>query len=636
MRVLLLGGNGLFGHRIGRLFALHHHPIEVLVGCRNESKAQEAAQELQTFANERQHGSSSLNTFIPFSTGSLSLSGNSDYSQYLTEILQRSQADLVVNTVGPFVFSPSTTGVPRCFTIAEECAKNKIHYVDLADEREYLNRFVEYMDPVAKENNVCLITGASTTPGITMQAIELLAQGTNEKCYQAPALESITSVEWALSPGNKIGKYGSGSATVESILRTLGKPISGPNSNHQSSHTNSEKTTVWSDLKRYPFKWLTSSRYVARVDQVDIDLVNQQFPQANSKSVPVRCYAGIELSSITWALHVLASLISWFPFLRGISIAIGKKLTPLTRVLGSDTGAFTVRVDGKTSDGATSKRSMDLLAEGDGPFIPAIPSVVVATKLLQKQHQAGAFVCGTSSARDLFSFEDFTEIIERNNLMLYWSVFDESTRNSKYLYKRIMGSAFYRMPAQIQDMHSNSEDIKASGTCRVVRGKSVVSRIIGYFLGLADEGEAVPTTVNLVTITDPKQELWIRNFSGKMFRTVQRDTETSLMRERVGVTKSGIQRYYSPLKWSVQDLLTTDAEAMIKGYPVGLEWNVKSFHALGGLIRLPQFLSADTIAEEKIVTHNGKEFFQFNVKITLPLNFGLLVHYRGTLEINGN
>ena len=75
---------------------------------------------------------------------------------------------------------------------------------------------------------------------------------------------------------------------------------------------------------------------------------------------------------------------------------------------------------------------------------------------------------------------------------------------------------------------------------------------------------------------------------------------------------------------------------MIKGYPEGLEWNVKSFHALGGLIRLPQFLSADTIAEEKIVTHNGKEFFQFNVKITLPLNFGLLVHYRGTLEINGN
>ena len=68
----------------------------------------------------------------------------------------------MVNTCGPFQNAN--------YSVVEECIKQKTHYVDLADGRDFVVG-MKKLHEKAKEAGVCVITGASSVPGLSSAII---------------------------------------------------------------------------------------------------------------------------------------------------------------------------------------------------------------------------------------------------------------------------------------------------------------------------------------------------------------------------------------------------------------------------------------------------------------------------------
>lgn len=86
--------------------------------------------------------------------------------------------------------------------------------------------------------------------------------------------------------------------------------------------------------------------------------------------------------------------------LTGLALVVGVP----TRRLGSDRGGMSVTLSGVDQQGATLRRRWSLAAgAGDGPFVPATPSVLLAAKLARGALAArAAWPC-----LDLFTLDEF-------------------------------------------------------------------------------------------------------------------------------------------------------------------------------------------------------------------------------------
>ena len=115
-----------------------------------------------------------------------------------------SEHHVVVNTCGPF---QSTT-----FNVVEDCISNGIHYIDLADGRDFVAEMSKYNEQ-AKSAGIAVIPGASSVPGLSSAIIEKFKD----------ELSEIESVEYGISPGQKTTR--GGLATVKGVMSYIGKPI---------------------------------------------------------------------------------------------------------------------------------------------------------------------------------------------------------------------------------------------------------------------------------------------------------------------------------------------------------------------------------------------------------------------------
>ena len=80
----------------------------------------------------------------------------------------------------------------------------------------------------------------------------------------------------------------------------------------------------------------------------------------------------------------------------------------LVRSLGSDRGGMFVEVIGSDAEGRQVKRCWTLIAEdGDGPFVPCVPAVVLAKGLAHGR----VATRGARPCLDLFGLQDFTEAV---------------------------------------------------------------------------------------------------------------------------------------------------------------------------------------------------------------------------------
>nr|CAG4709843.1 unnamed protein product [Naegleria fowleri] len=365
-------GYGVFGKRLtSELMKIPHFSnktnvgtnFDIIIGGRNLQNAQEFAHRLNA-AKPINNGHSS-----PFTASASGISVDIHNEQHFKKTLRELQPNLVIHTCGPFQ--------GQNYHVAEECIENGVHYLDLADSREFVSQFSKHLNEKALKHNVVAISGVSTVPGISSSVIDYCSREHNEFGFT-----EIHKVECSVSPGNRAPR---GESTMRAVLSYCGKPIP--------MVENNTKINVigWQGLKQIQLKGLSSTRYVSYCDVPDIDLFPEYYPHLKE----YKFRAGLELGIFQFGLLGMSYLTRMGIVNDWASKApLLKKISEWFYNMGTDSGGMQMIMTGKDRQHNEKIVQFDLIAlKGDGPQIPSTPAVILARKIAQNELKVGAQPC---------------------------------------------------------------------------------------------------------------------------------------------------------------------------------------------------------------------------------------------------
>ena len=365
-RVLVLGGYGHFGGRICRALALDPH-IQLVIAGRNLAAAQGFAAQLRA-------------------AGPAPEAASLDHTAAgLPERLRALRAGMVVHTGGPYQ--------GQNYHVAQACISAGVHYVDLADGREFVAG-IAALDAQARERGVLVVSGASTLPALSSAVIDRFKAG----------FARIERLESGIAPGQKTPR---GLATLEAVLSYCGKTFTWREDGR-------DVTVVgWQGIvtHRYPD---FGTRWSAPCDVPDLALFPSRYPGVGT----VTFRAALEVKPMQAGMALLAHL-------RRIGLVADwarhagwlKKLSDPFDFLGSDVGGMHLTITGVDAAGKALALTWNLVArQGHGPEIPCIAAIVVARKLAAGTvTERGAMPC-----MGLMSLEEFDAAVA--HLDIAWSV----------------------------------------------------------------------------------------------------------------------------------------------------------------------------------------------------------------------
>ena len=331
-RILVLGGYGTFGARAAERLA-REGGIELVLAGRSLEAAEAHAALLAKSARAK---------VTP---------ARLDAARLRAADLAAIAPDVLINASGPY----QTQG----YGVARAAIEAGVHYIDLADARAFVTG-ISALNGAAERAGVLVVGGASTVPA-------LAAAVTDEYALRFATLSSVTTV---IAPANS---FDPGLATTQSVLGTVGQPITLPKGNARATGYG------WQGLRRVAMPGL-GARWVGLVDVPDLDLFPRRYPGLRS----VEVYAALEVSAFHLALWGLSWLVR--AGLVRSPTALARPLLAAkraSRFLGSETGGMTVTLEGSDKRGAPKRLVWHLVAgKSHGPYIPAIPSVILAKRLL--------------------------------------------------------------------------------------------------------------------------------------------------------------------------------------------------------------------------------------------------------------
>jgi saccharopine dehydrogenase-like protein len=269
-----------------------------------------------------------------------------------------SGAYIVINASGPFL--------PKNYSIPLTCIEENCHYLDLADDREYVKEFIQ-LDELAKESEIFSCTGASTTPAVTHALVSELSS----------QLPHVHSIKIYLSAGNKNKP---GISTFESILSYAGTPI------HVWNHGQWENFVGWGSTEYFDFPPPIGKRFVQLCNVPDLELFPNLFGADE-----VIFKAGLELPIFNLGLLVLAQVKRRLP-----QINLPVLAEPLIKIsrLFKNFGSFSGCVMAVLEDQYGNRKSLAFATSSNGTRIPTSPPVILARKILRDGPPAyGAFPC---------------------------------------------------------------------------------------------------------------------------------------------------------------------------------------------------------------------------------------------------
>lgn len=351
--VLILGGYGVFGSRIVRSLA-QYPELELIVAGRDLAAA-------TAFAK----------TVVSSSCWPMAI--DASYPGDLASIAAK-RPTVVIDTVGPFQ--------GRDTDFARRCAENGIHYIDIADARSRVAGITS-LDAIARENDVAVISGASTVPAISTAMVDDLA----------PDRTQVIEIDVGISPGHRATV---GLATVRSILSYCGKRIP--------VICGSCAEFGWGGLRRYRYPRPVGKRWLSYVDTPERAFWRERYPALTKASIR----AGLEIGFLHLMLSAMScvvriGLLSSLEPCAGFSLRVAKAFDRW----GTDTGAMHVRVVTRDAAGEIATRTAMLVAEnGDGPQIPATPAALVVKKLLRLPGYAPLSVRGACPCIGLVTREE--------------------------------------------------------------------------------------------------------------------------------------------------------------------------------------------------------------------------------------
>jgi NAD(P)-dependent dehydrogenase (short-subunit alcohol dehydrogenase family) len=362
-RVLVIGGYGFFGRLLVERLSRQAH-LHVIVAGRSAAQAAALVDKLAAGARSGLEAAA--------------LDANSDE---LPAQLARLAVNVLVLASGPFQ--------GQDYRVALACTAAGVHYVDLADGRDFVAGIGD-VDVAATAAGVCVISGASSVPGLSSAAVDSMT----------PGWQRVDHIDIGISPGNRIER---GHATMHAVLSSCGQPI---------ARVGAAPVTGWltSRLRRYPAP--VGWRLLSPCDVPDLALLPAHYPGRPG----VRFSAGLELMSLHLGMNLMAA-VARLGLVRNWSrhTAWLKRRSDWLKSWGSDAGAMHVAVRGVDAQGRGAARTWTLVAtQGDGPYTPTLAAAALVRKLAQGE----PVPIGARACVSLLTLADFER--EAAGLKIRW------------------------------------------------------------------------------------------------------------------------------------------------------------------------------------------------------------------------
>lgn len=503
MKVLILGGYGVFGGRLATLLS-DVSELELLICGRSLPRAEAFC---ASFSGQAQVRPLKLDR------------------RDIAEGLQAQRPDLVVDASGPF----QDYGADR-YNVITACIAAGVDYLDFADAADFVFGVAQF-DAQAKAAGVFVLSGVSSFPVLTAAVLREMAK-----------TMSIVAVEGGIAPSPYAGI---GLNVMRAVVGYAGAPVKlrrGGKQTHGVGLAESLRFTIAAP-GRLPLRNIRFSL----VDVPDLQVI----PPEHETMTDIWMGAGPVPESLHRILNLLAKARAQFGL---------PSLVPFSRVFymvlnwmrfGEHRGGMFVRARG-LADGQETEQTWHLLAEGDdGPFIPSMAIEAVIRKQLSGVRPAA----GARSGVRALELSDYDALFRGRQI---FTGFRGEEANAP-LYRQILGSAFATLPPRLQELHGGAAVRRWTGMAQVRRGGGWMARLIGALVGFPKAAAQTPVTVAFSPEKDG--ERWTRDFGGKVFSSVQTagaGRHQHLLMERFGIVSvalalvvEGDRLFLMPRKWSL-------------------------------------------------------------------------------------
>jgi hypothetical protein len=557
VRVLILGGYGTFGGRLAQLL-MHSQRLTLIIAGRSLAKA-------KAFCGS-------------FPTAAQLLPAAVDRDGDLLAQIRPLAPQVVVDAMGPF----QDYGAEP-YRVVKACLALGVHYLDLADGSAFVDGIRRFEDE-ARAKRLFILSGVSSFPVLTAAVVRALSSD----------MQEVASICGGIVPSPYAGV---GLNVIRALAGYAGQPV---------------RVAAWRsrtlghalvDSRRCniaPPGYLPLQQVrLTLVDVPDLQVLPTLWPHLREVWMgagPLPSVLHRSLTALAWLVQVRL-LSSLAPFARLFHTVIN------TVRWGEHRGGMVVEIVGTDGDGQWAQRSWHMVAEGDdGPLVPVMGIQAVLRRCLNGAPPPA----GARPATEDLELADYEALFNERRIFsgkrLCRSIHAP-------LYRRLLDTAFDKLPPAIQAMHDVTGLREARGTATVTRGRGWLARLTAAVMGFPKAGENVPVTVTLryrKCGRDGDGELWERDFAGQRFHSVQsagRERTQYLLMERFGPCKFGIA-------------LIADGQK--------LRYEIRRWSFLG--IRLPRRWAPSGETYEAVMNDR----FYFHVEIGHPLT-GLIVRYQGEL-----
>ena len=485
MKILVLGGYGVFGGRLAQL--LKDDPgLTLILAGRDGQKARAFCETLGGAAQA-----------LP-----LALDRN-DIAAALTQ----HRPDLVVDASGPFqAYGDDPYLVPKAAIAA------RVPYLDLADGADFVAGIGE-LDSLAQAAGIFVLAGVSSFPVLTDAVLTAM-----ERHLQVTELVGGIAPSPYAGVGMNVLRAVLGYAGAPVRLRRQGKPATGIGLGDSRIAT----VAVPGRIPLHPLRF-------SLVDVPDLRVIPAAHPGLQS--------LWIGAAPQPRFLHRLLTLMALARArLRLPSLA---PLTPLAHWLlnlhpmGEHRGGMFLAARGQRN-GQPASLSWHLLAEGDDG--PLIPSMAVAL-LVRKMQQGLAPNPGARAGIGSLTLDDYATAFAGRSIVTGWRDGGQTEP-----YPQTLGPVFHALPSQMQQLHRPGIRSVWTGRADVARGKGPLAPLVAALFRFPKAGKDQPVEVTFTT--DAKgRETWARRFGERLMRSTQAvgtGSDEALITERFGPFRFGL------------------------------------------------------------------------------------------------
>ncbi len=505
MRILTLGGYGVFGGRLVELLA-DLESVELLIAGRSQARA---------------------DTFCANFTGPATVQPLAMDRSELKDRIAALNLDLVVDASGPF----QDYGDAQ-YDIIRSCIVAGVNYMDLADSADFVFG-VDQFDAQAREAGVYVLSGVSSFPVLTAAVLREMAKSME-----------IQTVTGGIAPSPYAGI---GLNVMRAVLGYAGGPMKLTRDGRETiamGLTESKRFTI-----AVPGKTPLRNKHFSLIDVPDLQVLPQEYPSITD----IWMGAGSTPEVLHKALNVLAKARAALklPPLTALAPLFHKVLNLMR--FGEHRGGMFVQVIGRNHNtNAPTARSWHLLAEGDdGPYIPSMAIEAVIRKHIDGTRPA----IGARAATSTLSLTVFQELFLRRAI---FTGFRSPQSADTPLYRHVLGDAFGALSGLVQTLHDSNKTRVWRGTATVKRGSGILASALGWIFRFPPASEHVPVSVQF-TPSDG-QETWHRTFGNVSFQSVQwrgSGRHEHLLMERFGaitvalaLVVKGKKLHLEPRSWS--------------------------------------------------------------------------------------